>query len=245
MLGLLGKVGDPSSNGRQMPGHYGMKRLGVVSGSSVVMDHILHATGIAYAMKMKGERRVSAASFGEGSTAQGDFHEGLNWASIYKLPVLFVCENNQYAISIRQDREMAVENVADRARAYNMPGVTVDGNDVLAVFEATREARERALSGGGPTLLEFKMYRLQPHSSDDDDRTYRSREEVEAARGKDPVDRFRQDLLERGVWTQEDDERLRKDIAAEIEEATEFAEKAPYPPAEDLSRFVYAERGED
>lgn len=244
MLGLLGKAGDPSSNGRQMPGHYGSKRLGVISGSSVVMDHILHATGIAYAIKAKGERLVAAAAFGEGSTAQGDFHEALNWASIYRLPALFICENNRYAISVPQDREMAVENVSDRARAYNMPGVSVDGMDVLAVYEATLAAAERARDGDGPTLLEFKAYRLLPHSSDDDDRTYRSREEVDTWRSKDPIPRFAKELVAMGIWSGAEDEALKKEIQAEVDEAAEYADEAPYPPVEELGRYVYAEEGD-
>lgn len=240
MLALLGKVGDPNSNGRQMPSHFGSKKLNIISGSSVVIDHILHATGIAYAMKLKKEDGVAVASFGEGSTSEGDFHEALNWASIYSLPVLFVCENNGYAISIPQRKEMSIENVSERAQAYNIAGVTVDGNDVLAVYEATYEAAERARRGEGPTLLEFKTYRVVPHSSDDDDRKYRSREEVESWKKKDPIDRYKRVLLDMGIWTEEEDEAFRKETRATVDEATEFAEQAPYPKAEDVFKFVYA-----
>jgi len=241
MLALLGKKGDPNSDGRQMPGHWNSRKLNIVSGSSVVITQMLHATGIAFAMKAKGEDRVAATSFGEGSTSQGDFHEALNWASIYKLPVLFICENNGYAISVPQRKEMSVDNVADRARAYGIAGVNVDGNDVMAVYEATLEAAERARRGEGPTLLEFKTYRVVPHSSDDDDRTYRSREEVDAWKKRDPIPHFRDVLVDMGIWDEEKDKALREELQREVDLATEFAEAAPFPGEDDVYGFVYGE----
>ena len=243
MLAFFGKEGDPNSNGRQMPGHFGCKRLNMVSGSSVVIVQMLHAVGVAYAMKMRGQDRVAAVAFGEGSTAGGDFHEALNWASIYRLPVLFVCENNGYAISVPQHREMAIENVSDRAGAYDMAGVTVDGNDVLAVYEAALEAVERGRRGEGATLLELKTYRVVPHSSDDDDRVYRSREEVEAWKGRDPIARYRQTLTEMGLWDEGRDQAFRTETQSEIEAAVTAAEAAPFPDAKDALRFVCAEEG--
>jgi 2-oxoisovalerate dehydrogenase E1 component alpha subunit len=245
MLAFFGKEGDPNSNGRQMPGHFGCKRLNMVSGSSVVIVQMLHAVGVAYAMKMRGQDRVAAVAFGEGSTAGGDFHEALNWASIYRLPVLFVCENNGYAISVPQHREMAIENVSDRAGAYDMAGVTVDGNDVLAVYEAALEAVERGRRGEGATLLELKTYRVVPHSSDDDDRVYRSREEVEAWKGRDPIARYRQTLTEMGLWDEGRDQAFRTETQSEIEAAVTAAEAAPFPDAKDALRFVYAEEGQN
>ncbi len=241
MLAFFGKQGDPNSNGRQMPGHFGCRRLNMVSGSSVVIVQMLHAVGVAYAMKMRKQDRVAAVAFGEGATAEGDFHEALNWASIYRLPVLFVCENNGYAISVPQKKEMAVENVSERARAYDMPGVTVDGNDVLAVYEAAVEAVERGRRGDGPTLLELKTYRVVPHSSDDDDRVYRSREEVEAWKQRDPIKQYQLTLIEMGLWDAQRDQAVRAEIQAEIEAAVEEADRAPFPAAEDALRFVYAD----
>src|SRR5512140_237843 len=194
MLALYGKQGEPSSGARQMPAHYGNRALRIISGSSPVATQIPQASGIAFGIRYKGTDEVVLTCFGEGSTAEGDFHEGLNWAGIHKLPVIFLCENNQYAISVPQAKEMAVKNVADRAVAYGMPGVIVDGNDPLEVYRVIREAAERARRGEGATLVEAKTYRPVPHSSDDDDRTYRSREEVEEWKKKDPVLRMRQYL---------------------------------------------------
>jgi 2-oxoisovalerate dehydrogenase E1 component alpha subunit len=243
LLSAFGKAGDPNSNGRQMPGHFGCRRLNIITNSSPVVDHALHAVGIAYAARLKGEDIVAVPTFGEGSTAEGDFHEALNWAAIYRLPVVFLCENNQYAISVPQHKEMSVPNVADRAKGYDIPGETVDGTDVLAVYAAMRKAVDRARRGEGPTLLEAQTYRLTPHSSDDDDRTYRPREEVEAWRQRDPVDRFRRELIERGVLTAEEAEALKAELRREVDEATAFAEAAPYPDPEDALRYVYGEDG--
>ncbi len=180
-LGIFSKADDPSSGGRQMPAHWGSRRLGIITGSSPIATQVPHAAGIAYAVKYRGEDAVVASWFGDGATSEGDWHEGLNFAGIHKLPVIFVCENNHYAISVPQSKQMAVRDVADRAAGYGFPGVVVDGNDVLACYGAMKDAHERARAGEGPTLIECKTYRFLPHTSDDDDRTYRSREEVEEA----------------------------------------------------------------
>jgi 2-oxoisovalerate dehydrogenase E1 component alpha subunit len=168
--------------------------LKIVTGSSPVATQIPQAAGIAFAIKYRGSDEVVMTCFGEGSTAEGDFHEGLNWAGIYKLPVVFICQNNQYAISVPLQKQMAVPNVADRAIAYGMPGVIVDGNDAIEVYRVIKQAVERARRGDGPTLVEAKTYRPVPHSSDDDDRAYRSREEVEGWKKKDPLLQMRQYL---------------------------------------------------
>lgn len=241
MLSLFARAEDPNSGGRQMPGHFGSRKLNIITGSSPVTTQVLHAVGIAYAAKLRGEDTVAAAAHGEGSASQGDFHEALNWASIYKLPVIFVIENNEYAISVPVSKEMAVDDVADRAQGYGMPGVVVDGNDVLQVYSAMYEAVERARAGGGPTLLECKTYRLNPHSSDDDDRAYRSREEVEEWRKKDPIQRFRAYLLEKGLLTEADEAALLQQLRHDVDEATDYAENAPYPVPEDALKHVYAE----
>src|SRR6185436_7049676 len=161
---------DPASGGRQMPSHWGSKRLRIVSHSSPIATQVPHAVGIAYAMRYRGEDAVVGSWFGEGATSEGDWHEGLNFAAIHALPVIFVCENNEYAISVRQDKQMAVRDVSSRAEGYGMPGEVVDGSDVLACYAAMRSARERALAGEGPTLIECKTYRYLPHTSDDDDK---------------------------------------------------------------------------
>jgi 2-oxoisovalerate dehydrogenase E1 component alpha subunit len=241
MLQFLSRAADPCSGGRQMPGHWSSRRLKVLSGSSPVGTQLLHATGVALASKLKGEPHVSAVYFGEGSTAGGDFHEALNFAAIHRLPVVFVCENNGYAISQPQRTEMPLEHVAGRAVAYGMPGQVVDGNDVLAVYETMRGAVDRARQGEGPTLLEAKTYRLVPHTSDDDDSVYRSREEVAAWKARDPLDRFRATLLDAGVLTPDAVGELTRRVAREVDEATDFAERAPLPDPSTLHRHVYAE----
>jgi 2-oxoisovalerate dehydrogenase E1 component alpha subunit len=150
MLSLYGKQGEPSSGARQMPAHYGSRALKIVSGSSPVATQIPQASGIGFAIRYKGTDEVVLTCFGEGSTAEGDFHEGLNWAGIHKLPVIFLCQNNQYAISVPISKEMPVKNVADRAAAYGMPGVIVDGNDAVETYRVVRDAVQRARRGEGP-----------------------------------------------------------------------------------------------
>ena len=198
-LGVFAKADDPSSGGRQMPSHWGHRALGIITGSSPIATQVPHAAGIAYAIKYRDEDAVVACWFGEGATSEGDWHEGLNFAGIHRLPVVFVCENNHYAISVPQSKQMAVDDVADRAEGYGFPGVVVDGNDVLACYAAMKEAHERARAGEGPTLIECKTYRFLAHTSDDDDKTYRTREEVEEARHHDPLHVFGEYLSEQGL----------------------------------------------
>jgi 2-oxoisovalerate dehydrogenase E1 component alpha subunit len=233
MLALFGKKEDPSSGGRQMPAHFGYRQLNIVSGTSPVATQIPQAAGIALAAKLRKEDTVVVTSFGEGSTSEGDFHEGLNWAGIYKLPVIFVCQNNLYAISEPVSKQMAVENVADRAVAYGIQGVIVDGNDVLDVYRAAKEAVERARAGEGATLLEAKTYRPVPHSSDDDDRSYRSREEVEAWKKRDPILRFETYLEAQGILDTEIKQEMLERVMAEVDDATTYAQEAPYPEPEE------------
>lgn len=240
-LGLFAKADDPSSAGRQMPSHWGSRRLNIISHSSPIGTQIPHAAGIAYAVKYRNEDAVVACWFGEGATSEGDWHEGLNFSGIHKLPVVWVCENNQYAISVTQKKQMAVQDVADRAAGYGFPGVVVDGNDVLACYGAMRTAVERARAGEGPTLIEAKTYRFQPHTSDDDDRSYRSREEVEEAKHHDPLLRFGTYLKERGVLDDARIESVDAEVKAEIDLAIDEAWNAPDPDPSTLMRFLFAE----
>src|SRR5690625_2679862 len=168
-LMLYAKAEDPNSGGRQMPSHWSHVGLNIVTGSSPVATQLPHAAGIAYAAKMRDDDIVVWTSFGEGTASKGDTHEGMNFAGVHKLPVIFFCENNGYAISVPQAKQMAIENVADRAAGYGFPGVVVDGTDVFEVYRVTKEAAERARRGDGPTLIEAKVFRFTPHSSDDDD----------------------------------------------------------------------------
>jgi 2-oxoisovalerate dehydrogenase E1 component subunit alpha len=243
LLGLFGRAADPSSAGRQMPSHFGSRRLRIMSGSSVVGTQIPHCAGVGLSIKLQRQRSVAITYFGEGTTSQGDFHEGLNFASVHRLPCVFVCENNRYAITEPMNRQMAIPDVALRAAGYGMPGHIVDGNDVLEMYRATREAAERARRGEGPTLIEAKTYRLVPHSSDDNDRRYRTSEEVEDWRRRDPIDRFKAYLLAHGVLDEDHDQELRARLRREIQEAADEAERAPYPSAADLRSHVYAEGG--
>jgi 2-oxoisovalerate dehydrogenase E1 component alpha subunit len=244
-LGVFGKRDDPSSGGRQMPAHWGSRRLGIVTGSSPIATQIPHAAGIAYAIQYRAEDAVVGCWFGDGATSEGDWHEGLNFSGIYKLPVVWYCENNRYAISVPLSKQMAVKDVADRAEAYGFEGVVVDGNDVLACYEASRAAVDKAREGGGPTLVEFKTYRFHPHTSDDDDRTYRSREEVEEAKRNDPILLFGNYLRESGLLDDQGIERLRGEVKQAIDAEVDVAWNAPDPAPEDALLHVFADGQQD
>jgi 2-oxoisovalerate dehydrogenase E1 component alpha subunit len=243
-LGLFAKADDPSSGGRQMPSHWGSRRLGIMSHSSPIATQIPHAAGIAYAAKYRGEKTVAACWFGEGATSEGDWHEGLNFSGIHKLPVIYVCENNHYAISVTQAQQMAIENVADRAAAYGFPGVVVDGSDTLACYAAMKQAVERARAGEGPTLIEAKTYRFFPHTSDDDDRSYRSREEVEEAKHRDPLLVFGRYLTEHAIADAGALDAMEAEQRAEIDRQIDEAWNAPDPDPRTLEDRLYAGGGE-
>jgi 2-oxoisovalerate dehydrogenase E1 component alpha subunit len=215
--------------------------LKIVAGSSPVATQIPQAAGIAFGIRYAGTDEVVLTCFGEGSTAEGDFHEGLNWAGIFKLPVIFFCQNNLYAISESTDKEMPVKNVADRASAYGMPGVVVDGNNALEVYRVMREAVARARRGEGATLVEAKTYRPVPHSSDDDDRTYRSREEVEGWKKRDPVLMMRQYLQSVGLLDDAKAQEVEARAKQTVDEANAFGKDAPFPPVENVMQNVWGE----
>jgi len=239
MLSFFARREDPNSGGRQMPGHFGSRRLHIVTGGSPVATQLLHAAGVALASKQRKEDAVTAAFFGEGAASQGDTHEAMNFAGIHKLAVLFVCENNGYAISVPQSQQMAIQNVADRAAGYGFPGVVVDGNDVLACYEVARQAVERARRGEGPTLIEAKTYRFTAHSSDDDDKRYRQAEEVAIWRQKDPIQRYATYLREAGTLLDPVEQEITERVNQQVEDATDYAEQAPDPTADDLTTFVF------
>ncbi|TFB23862.1 thiamine pyrophosphate-dependent dehydrogenase E1 component subunit alpha [Filobacillus milosensis] len=242
-LSGFAKAEDPNSGGRQMPGHFGQKKNRILTGSSPVTTQLPHAVGVALAGKMEKKDFVSFVTLGEGSSNQGDFHEGLNFAGVHKLPVITMVENNKYAISVPLDRQVASETVADRAKSYGMPGHQVNGNDPLEVFKVVKEARERAVNGEGPTLVEAVTNRLTAHSSDDDHTAYRDKEEIEEMKKNDCVVLFTQYLKDAGVLTDEKEEEMIKEIDKEINEATDYAENAPYAEAESALKHVYAEEG--
>jgi len=240
LLALLGKREDPNSGGRQMPGHFSSRELNIVTASAPIAVQYPQAVGSALAFKMRGEDGVVLTSGGEASTSEGDWHEAMNFAGIHDLPVVFLIENNVYAISVPEPLQVA-GSIASRAEGYGFPGHQVDGNDVLAVYEVAKEAVRRARDGEGPTLIEAKTYRLTAHSSDDDDRRYREREEIEGWRLKDPISRFEKYLEEAGVLGEEKREEIGRAIKAEVDEAVEYAEAAPSADPESALRGVYAE----
>jgi 2-oxoisovalerate dehydrogenase E1 component alpha subunit len=229
MLAQYAKASDPSSGGRQMPGHYGHVARHVVSVSSPVATQILHATGIALASRIRGLDQVAMAIMGEGSSNQGDVHEALNFAAIHRLPFVFVVENNGYAISVPAEKELSVPDVAMRASGYGIPGIVVDGTDVLACYAASRDAVDRARRGDGPTLIEAKVTRLTGHSSDDQQTRYRSEADLAEGRMHDPLPIFRAQLHDAGVLTEAREGDLRVEVSALVEDATAFAEAEPEP----------------
>ncbi len=242
MLAQYAKASDPSSGGRQMPGHYGDRRHNLLSVSSPVATQILHAVGIALAAKIRGTGQVALAAMGEGSSNQGDVHEALNFAAIHQLPFVFLVENNGYAISVPMAMEVSVPDVAMRAAGYGIPGVVVDGSDVLACYAATRVAVERARAGEGPTLIEAKVTRLTGHSSDDQQTKYRSEQELASEKGRDALPHFRAQLRAAGVLTDAIEADLTAELAAIVTDATDFAEAEPDPDPSTAMDWVFAEK---
>jgi 2-oxoisovalerate dehydrogenase E1 component alpha subunit len=241
LLSLFGRAAD-HSGGRQFPHHYASRRLGVHSISSVIAAQLPHAVGAAYALQLRGERgRAVLTTFGDGATSEGEWHESINFAAVHKLPVVFLCENNEWAISTPLSKQMGQPDVYKRAAGYGLPGAVVDGMDPIACYAAVGEALTRARSGGGPTLVEAKCYRFLAHTTDDDDRSYRSREEVEARRRDDPLPCFERLLAEQGILTAEGAEALKRSVLEETNDATDRAEAMAYPAARDLYERVYAE----
>jgi TPP-dependent pyruvate/acetoin dehydrogenase alpha subunit len=223
------------TGGRDGNVHFGDRHLGCVGMVSMLPDMMLVATGMAMAFKLRGERRCALTWFGDGSTSRGDFHEAMNWAGVQKVPVVFVLENNQYAYSTPVDKQFAVDPV-EHATAYGFTGLTVDGNDVEAMFEATRQARERALDGGGPTLIEAVTMRMHGHAAHDDMK-YVPKELVEEWRQRDPIDRQEKRLRALGV----DVDGLRASVSAEIDAAAAEALAGPMPSPESAALGVFCE----
>ncbi len=214
---------------------------GVKATPSVVPvgSQVPHAVGIAYASKLRGEKSVALAYFGDGATSEGEFHEGLNFAGVFRTPNVFVCQNNQFAISTRRAKQTASPTIAQKAVAYGFPGILVDGNDVLAMYAASKEAVERARKGQGPTLIESYTYRLSDHTTSDDWRKYRSKEEVAEWERKDPLKRFEAYLISQGIL--KDQEGLAKELGELVEKAATEAEAVPAPSRADVFAHTYAE----
>jgi pyruvate dehydrogenase E1 component alpha subunit/2-oxoisovalerate dehydrogenase E1 component alpha subunit len=231
---------DDFALGRQMPNHYTFREQNFVSISSPLGTQIPQAVGVARAMQIRGEKHVAAVWFGDGTTSEGDFHVAMNFAGVWKAPCVFLCNNNQWAISVPLSRQTASDGIAVKAEAYGFEGVAVDGNDVLAVHQVVKRAVDKARDGGGPTLVEAITYRMGPHSSSDDPTRYRPNAEVEAWRKKDPIERFRRWLLSRGVadaaWMASVEEAAK----AEVAEAFRKQEHVPPPALGSLFDDVFA-----
>ncbi|MFZ0698588.1 MAG: thiamine pyrophosphate-dependent enzyme [Thermoplasmata archaeon] len=212
------------TKGRQMPNHYAFREQRFVSGSSPIGTQIPQAVGAAMAAKKRGDPIVTITFFGDGATSSNDFHAGLNFAGVFSAPTIFFCQNNGWAISLPREKQTHSKTLAEKADAYGLPGVVVDGNDVRAVYRAVREARARAIAGGGPTLIEAQVYRFGPHSTSDDPSRYRTEEEVKKARERDPVLLLQSELIRTGVLTKDSNAKIWEEVKAEIARAIEAAE---------------------
>jgi pyruvate dehydrogenase E1 component alpha subunit len=232
---------DDTVRGRQMPDHYTCRAKRFVSISSPVGTQITQAVGFAWAARLRREAICTLVYFGDGATSSTDFHGGMNFAGVFKAPTVFFCRNNGYAISVPSDRQSASQTFAQKADAYGMPGVRVDGNDVFAVIHVVREAIERAARGDGPTLIEALTYRLGAHSTSDDPSRYRDPMEVDAWSQRDPILRLRRHLEHRGLWGAEQEARFEAQLDERYREAVARAEAKPPPPLESLFDDVYAE----
>ncbi len=237
---LIGNGAD-RCKGRQMPCHYTVKEGNYYGMSSVIGTQISHAVGAAMAAKTRGDDIVVLGYMGDGATSANDFHAGMNFAAVYKSPVIMFCQNNQWAISVPLSKQSASETLAQKGKAYGMPYVRVDGNDILAVYIVTREAAERARNGDGPTFIEAVTYRRLGHSSSDDPTKYRDEAEVKVWEKRDPVDRFRTYLQKQGLWDDEKETAFKEDIAQRVNDAITAAEANGPPEDETLITDVYAQ----
>jgi 2-oxoisovalerate dehydrogenase E1 component alpha subunit len=235
LLQCLSRADDPASGGRSMPNHYGHRARNVLSMSSPIGTQLPHAVGAALANVVREQDSVTLVFFGDGASSKADFHEALNFAAIRRLPVVFVCENNGWSISVPIHKQMAVRSVADRAGSYGMPGQTVDGTNPVAVFQSVNAAVRRARAGHGPSLIEARVVRLAPHSSDDDDARYRSPVERAAATRRDPLPRFARRLQRSGILDPGADALLRDHARQQVDAALAGAETSPEPTPERVS----------
>ena len=240
MLSVLAKPDDPASGGKQTPGHFSDTRLNIVSGGSPVSTQMVHAAGVAYALKMDGTDKVVMTCYGEGAGSEGDAHEAFNFAAIHELPEVFVCQNNGFAISVPFQKQYAIEHAAQRAAGYGFPGVTVDGRDPVTCYHVAKQAVARARSGEGPTLIECLVDRLGAHSSEDDQRRYRSQEELDQLAANDCLERFKKRLVDEGVLRQQQLAEYEEEVRDEVTRATRQGLDAPDAKPEDALTNVYS-----
>jgi 2-oxoisovalerate dehydrogenase E1 component alpha subunit len=244
LSGFLAKEGEPMSGARQFPLHGAHPRVDLFSFSNVVATQLPHAVGVALADKMRGSKAVTTVFFGDGAASQGDTHEAMNFAGVHRLPVIFLCENNRYAISVPLHKQMPVDSVASRASAYGFPGVSIDGTDMIGVYEAVSAAAARARSGDGPTLLEVNVERLLPHTTDDDHTRYRPTDDIVGMKKRDPIDITRDMLVSRGLWTTEQDATLRAEALKKVNDATDTVDSMPYPGVDTMYDHLFGEGGD-
>jgi pyruvate dehydrogenase E1 component alpha subunit len=237
---VFGNSGD-LTKGRQMPSHPASRSVNHVSWSSVIGTQLPHAVGAAWAAKLKGDDTVVMAYMGDGATSSADFHVAMNFAGVFKVPVVFVCQNNHWSISVPTQNQTASETIAIKAQAYGLPGVKVDGNDAEAVYGAAAEAVSRARSGKGATLIECETYRMGAHSTSDDPTRYRDQNEVDEWKKRDPIQRAFKRLVDLEAWTTQQDETLRTELLDEVNAAIKAAEALPPPEVGTLFDDVYAE----
>ncbi len=242
MAQILGKE-TGASKGRDSFLHVGSRELGIIPPTSILASTIPIAAGVAFAFKVRGSDSVAVSFFGEGGSNRGDFHEGLNFAGVQKLPLILVCENNQYAYSTPLERQMAICCVSDRAQSYGFEGVQIDGNDVFAVHDEMEKAVEKARAGGGPTLIECMTYRMKGHSEHDEAK-YQPIQEREEWEKKDPITMYRKFLTDKGLLTEEIEREMVEKIAKILDEAVRFANESDYPPGQDALTHVFATDGE-
>lgn len=205
-----------------------------------VGTQILHGVGAGWGLKLQGKKAASLVYFGDGATSKGDFHEGMNWAGVFKVPCVFFCQNNQYAISLPFTRQTAAKTIAQKAIGYGFPGIRVDGNDVFAVYSATKEALEKARSGGGPTLIEAFTYRMEHHTTADDSTRYRSSKEVAAWKGRDPIERLEKWMRKKGLLTVAKKKKVLGEARKTVEKAVRKMESSPAPGAGEMFKCVFA-----
>ncbi len=222
-------------------GSHAPEGINIMPVSIPVGTHIPHAVGTAWAAKLRGDQIVTVAYFGDGATSKGDFHEAMNFAGVFKTPTVFFCQNNQFAISVPRSRQTASATIAQKAIAYGFDGIQVDGNDLFGVIAATKEAVDKARSGGGPTLIEGVTFRFGPHTTADDPTKYRTENEIEPWKPLDPMIRLRLYLKGKGLWSEEVEQRMTEESQKEIDQAVKDAEAVPPPEIEEIFKYVFAE----
>ncbi len=240
LSGFLAKKGEPMSGARQFPLHGAHPRVDLFSFSNVVATQLPHAVGVALADKMRGSDAVTIVFFGDGAASQGDTHEAMNFAGIHGLPVIFMCENNRYAISVPIHKQMPLESVAARASSYGFPGVSIDGTDMLAAYEAVSAAAQRARAGDGPTLVEANVERLLPHTTDDDHTRYRPGDDIESMKTRDPLAVTRNMLISRGLLSDAEAGQIEAEAKATVNAVTDEVDALPYPTTESMYEHLFA-----